>query len=208
MASEMSKMLKRAIDEYTEKMAEEEDKKIQIALDNTMHRIEEKVDEFLDIMSAEYYDGYDPLYYIRTMQLQKKETRPVMPYTEINKVGGISDLSFGVIFDEHRMDHSSYTIKARWYDKKKKKWKDVKKRKTYTVTPGKKGGKKPNEKKIMEFFKDGIHPNAVIEGITDFITPSPLFTSDKEGHIPDLITEWVEGGELQKIFNEELKKMY
>ena len=208
MASEMSKMLKKAVNAYTEEMAAEENKKIQLALSNTMVRLEQKVEEFLDLMATAYYGGYDPVSYIRTMQLQRQDPRPVRPYTEIQKMGNMSNLSFGVIFDESTMDHSSYTVKARWYDKKKKKWKDVKKSKAYTVTPGKHKGNKPNEKKILEFFKEGIHPNAVLEGMTEFVTPEPLFTSDKLGAIPDLITEWVERGELQQIFMEELRKLY
>lgn len=208
MTSDMSKLLRKAVDEYTDEIAKEENKKIEIALNNTMEIVKEEVDEYLDWMSRAYYDGYDPIWYIRTMQLQKKSTRPVNPYAEIRTSGSMSNLSFGVIFDESTMNHSSYTVKARWYDKKHKKWKDVKKRTSYTVTPGKKKGKAPKESKILEFFQEGIHPNASIEGLTDFITPEPLFTMNREGAVPELIEEWVESGALQKIFNEELKKIY
>lgn len=206
-ASEMSKMLKKAVQEYTDEIAQEENKKIQTALDNTMERIKEEIDKYLELMSSAYYDGYDPISYIRTMQLQNKSTRPVNPHARIVQNGNMSSLRFGVTWDEDSMNHSSYTIKARWYDKKKKKWKDVKKRATYTVTPGKKTGKKVDEGKILEFFQEGIHPNAVPEGWTEFPTPSPLFTESREGAIPELIEEWVDSGELQKIFNDELKKI-
>jgi hypothetical protein len=208
MASEMSKVLRKAVNAYTEEIERKESNKIQIALSNTMKRVEQEVDRFLDTMARAYYSGYDPVSYIRTMQLQKKETRPVNPEVEINKIGNMQSLYFGVVFDEVTMNHGSYEIRARWYDKKKKQWKDVKKSKKYTVTPGKKRGKKPDEEKILDFYKEGIHPNAVPEGMTEFLTPEPLFTSDKEGAIPDLITEWVESGELKKIFLEELKKLY
>ena len=207
MASEMSKLLKRAVDSYTEEIAKEENKKIEIALDNTMKYVEEKVDEYLEWMAQAYYEGYDPVWYVRTNQLQNKSTRPVNPFTEINTMGGASTLKFGVIFDEKSMNHGSYTVKARWYDKKNKKWKDVKKSKTYNVTPGKKKGKKPSEIAILKFYKEGIHPNAVLDGITDFPTPEPLFTSKREGAVPDLIDHWLKSGVLQKKLNDELKKL-
>ena len=209
MASEMSKMLRKAVDHYTDQMAQEENKRIEIALDKTMDKIKEKVEEYLQVMSRAYYKGYDPISYIRTMQLQRPETRPVNPNARIKTSGDISTLTFGVTWDESTMNHSSYSIKARWYDKKNKKWKDVKKTKTYTVTPGKrKPGSVPKEEKILEFFQEGIHPNAVWEGITGFATPMPLFTEDKEGYIPDLIDEWLDTGELQEIFNNELRKLF
>lgn len=207
MSSDMSKLLKRAVNEYTDEIAKEENKKIQIALDRTMRRIQEEVDEYLEWMSDAYYDGYEPILYERSMQLKRKETRPVNPYAEINVNGNMSNLSFGVVFNERSMDHSSYTVKARWYDKKNKQWKDVKKSKTYTVTPGKKGGKKPKEKTILRLFQQGIHPNASLEGITDMPTPMPLFTDAKRGAVPDMIEQWVESGALQDIFNNELKKL-
>lgn len=208
MASEMSNLLKRAVKEYTDEMMEEENKKIQIALNRTMDRVKEEVDKYLEQMATLYYEGYDPLAYIRTMQLQNKSTRPVNPYAEINQLGNVSSLSFGVLFNEDTMNHGSYQIKARWYDKKKKKWHDVKKTKTYTVKPGKKGGKKPNEAKILEFFQDGVHPNWMPEGLTESPTPSPLFTEEPSGAIPDAIEQWLNEGGLQDIFNEELKKLY
>lgn len=208
MSSDMSRMLGRAISEYTDEMAKEENKKIEIALDRTMDRVKEKVEEYLQLMSQAYYDGYDPVSYIRTMQLQKSATRPVNPSAKITTHGNMTSLSFGVTWDEETMNHSSYTIKARWYDKKHKKWKDVKKRKTYKVNPGKKGGSSVDEGKILNFFQEGIHPNFSLEGITSDPTPIPLFTEDtKKGYIPDLITEWVESGALQEIFNDELRKL-
>lgn len=208
MASEMSKLLRRAVDTYTDEMAKEENKKIEIALDNTMARIKEKVEEYLKQMSMAYYDGYEPISYIRTMQLQKSSTRPVNPNAKIQTSGNVSTLSFGVVWDSSTMNHSRYTIKARWYDKKNKKWKDVKKSKTYTVTPGKRKGTGPDEEVILSFFQEGIHPRAVPEGMTEFITPEPLFTENKEGYIPDLIDEWLSTGELQEIFNNELRKLF
>lgn len=208
MASEMSKVLRRAVDAYTEEMAKEENKKIEIALDNTMKRIKDKVEEYLKRMSAAYYKGYDPISYIRTLQLHKSDTRPVNPNAKIQTSGNVSTLTFGVTWDASTMNHSNYTIKARWYDKKHKKWKDVKKTKTYTVEVGKKKGASPDEETILNFFQEGIHPNAVPEGMTGYFTPEPLFTEGKEGYIPDLIGEWLDTGELQEIFNSELKKLY
>jgi hypothetical protein len=204
----MSKLLKRAVKEYTDEMMEEENKKIQIALNRTMDRVQEEVDKYLEQMATLYYQGYNPISYIRTMQLQNKSTRPVKPYAEINRIGNVSNLSFGVIFNEDTMNHGSYTIKARWYDKKKKKWKDVKKSKTYTVKAGKKGGQGPDEAKILEYFQDGVHPNSVPAGMTEFPTPIPLFTEEPSGAIPNAIEKWLNDGGLQNIFNEELKKLY
>lgn len=208
MASEMSNLLRRAVNEYTDEIAKKENKNIEIALDRTMDRIKEKVEEYLKIMSSAYYKGYDPISYIRTMQLQKSATRPVNPSAKITTHGNMTSLSFGVTWDESTMNHSKYTVKARWYDKKRKKWKDVKKSKTYTVNVGKKGGSPVDEEAILELFQEGIHPKASLEGMTSFPTPSPLFTEEtKEGYIPDLITEWVESGALQEIFNDELRKL-
>lgn len=210
MASKISKLLKEAIDEYSKEIAQEENKNIEIALNNTMKRIEEEVDKYLEWMARAYYDGYEPVWYVRTGQFKDKTTRPVNPYTEITTLGSMSNLSFGVIFDATSMNHKSYTIKARWYDKKNKKWKDVKKSKEYTVTPGKNKGKKPSEERILQFYQEGIHPNAVLEGFENMAgapTPEPLFTNNKEGYIPELIEDWVENGGLQEIFNEELRKL-
>lgn len=204
----MSKLLRRAVSEYTDEMAKEENKKIETALDRTMDRVKDKVEEYLKVMSQAYYEGYDPISYIRTMQLQKSATRPVNPSAKITTHGNMTSLSFGVTWDESTMNHSKYTVKARWYDKKHKKWKDVKKSKTYTVNPGKKGGSSVDEEVILGFFQEGCHPNASLDGFTHYPTPSPLFTEEtKEGYIPDLITEWVESGALQEIFNDELRKL-
>ena len=208
MASEMSRMLRRAVDEYTDEIARQENKNIEIALGKTMDRIKEKIEEYLKLMSIAYYAGYHPLVYVRTKQLEKSATRPVNPSAKIRTSGDTSTLSFGVTWDESTMNHSTYTVKARWYDKKRKKWKDVKKSKTYTVNVGKKGGSPVDEEAILWLFQEGIHPKASLEGITSMPTPSPLFTEEtREGYIPDLITEWVETGALQEIFNDELKKL-
>lgn len=203
-------MLRKAVDSYTDEIAEKENKKIKIALDNTMKYIKEKVDEYLEWMANAYYDGYEPVWYVRTGQLKNKGTRPVNPYTELRTFGSTSSLNFGVIFDETSMNHGSYTIKARWYDKKNKQWKDVKKSVTYNVTPGKKKGKKPSEIAILKFYQEGVHPNATLEGIENMAglpTPEPLFTNNREGAVPELIEHWVDNGRLQKIFNNELRKL-
>ena len=210
MGSKMSNMLKRAVQEYTDEIAKKEDKNIQIALDRTMEYAAKKIDTYLEWMQRVYYDGYEPVSYIRSYQLRNKSTRPVNPYAEINTVGTTANLNFGVVFNAKSMNHGSYTIKARWYDKKNKQWKDVKKNKTYTITPGKKGGSKPNEETILSFYQNGIHPNASLEGIMNMAgapTPTPLFTTEGTGDVYNLIDQWVQSRELQDVFNNELKKL-
>lgn len=194
MASGISKALGKAAESYAKEIEQEENKKILTALDKTMKRVEEKLDEFLtEYMVQAYYDGYDQIKYKRSYQLGNA----VKSFTNSYSMGSSMGFKFGVVFDESKMDHSSYTIKAKWYRKRKKQWVS----KEYTVTPKK---HKPNELKILEFFQEGIHPNAV----SDISNAMPLFTDDKEGSVPELVEAWVENGGIVDIFLKELEKLH
>lgn len=200
MASDMSKIVKQAARSCADEIEREEDRKIKIALDKTMVLVEEKLDEILtEYMVAAYYNGYSPVEYIRSLQLGKAVKSYTDPYTSGTTMG----FEFGAIFDEKKMNHSTYKIKVRWYRKRKKQWAEQ----TYTVTP-KKRTRKVDELAILESFQDGIHPNAVPAGFTSTPNASPLFNDDKNGIVPEVIEAWVEDGGIQDIFLEELNKLY
>ena len=198
MASNISKELKSAAESYANEIAKDEDRKIQIALNKTMKQVEEKIDEFLiKYMVEAYYKGYDPIRYRRSFQLGKS----VKSYTDLHSSGTSMGFNFGVIFDETKMNHSSYTVKATWYRKKTKQWVS----KEYTITPKK---TKVKEAKILSFFQEGIHPNWVPEGFTETPNAMPLFTDDKEGSVPEIIEAWVDNGGIIDIFLKELNKLH
>jgi hypothetical protein len=192
----MSKILKQAAEACADEIEKEEDKKIKIALQKTMTRVEEKLSEILtEYMVEAYYAGYDPIEYVRSRQLKNS----ISTYADEHHVGTVSGFSFGAIFDEKKMNHSTYKIKVRWYRKRKKEWHEE----TYTVTPDKRT-RPVDELKILEAFQDGIHPNAAYAATN----ASPLWTDDMEGAVPNIIEEWVESGGIANIFLEELNKLY
>lgn len=196
MASDMSKMLKRA----AESCADEEDRKIQIALNKTMVRVEEKLDEILtEYMVQAYYNGYSPIEYVRSFQLGNA----VKSYAEKYTHGSTMGFNFGAIFDETKMNHSVYKIRVKWYRKRKKQWVT----KEYTVNK-KKHKNKAKELAILEAFQEGIHPNAVPAGFTGTPNGSPLFNDALEGVVPEIVEAWVENGGIKDIFLEELNKLY
>ena len=197
MASDISKKLKQAAESFADEMEREEDKKIQIALKRTMIKVEEKLDDILtEYMVNAYYRGYSPIEYVRSKQLG----RAVKPYTEAHNFGTVSGFSFGAIFNENKMNHSTYKIRVKWYRKRKKQWVE----KEYQV----KKKKNVNELAILEAFQDGIHPNAVPAGFTSTPNGMPLFDDDMNGVVPEIIEAWVEGGGIQDIFLEELNKLH
>ena len=194
--SDMSKILKQAAEACADEIENEEDKKIKIALNNTMRIVEEKLDEIIrNSMVEAYYSGYSPIEYIRSYQLKNS----VKSYAEPYNSGTASGFTFGAIFDEKKMNHSTYKIKLRWYRKRKKEWKEA----TYTVTPDKRT-REVDELKILESFQYGIHPNASGPVTNAF----PLWTDDMDGAVPELIESWVENGGIADIFLNELNKLY
>ena len=200
MASDISKMLKQAAESCAKEIEREEDKKIKIALNNTMVRVEEKLDEILtEYMVNAYYNGYSPTSYVRSFQLGNA----VKSYTEAHNLGTVSGFTFGAIFDESKMNHSLLRIRVRYYLKRQKKWVEQE-------YPLKKSGytHKANELAILEAFQDGIHPNATPSGMTNTPNGTPLFNDAQEGAVPDIIESWVENGGIQDIFLQELNNLY
>lgn len=203
MASDMSKIMKQAAESCADKIEREEDKKIKIALDRTMQKVEAKIDEIVqEYMVEAYYKGYSPVEYIRSYQLGKS----VKSYTDLFSSGSAMGFNFGVEFDEKKMNHSTYKVKVKWYRKRKKEWVE----KTYVVK-----SKKPNKFKelaILEAFQDGIHPNASIAGMTGTPNGSPLWTNDDNdepyGCVPEIVEAWVENDGIKNIFLDELNKLY
>ena len=197
MSSDISKNMKQAAESFVGEMEREEDKKIQIALKRTMVKVEEKLDEILtEYMVNAYYRGYNPIEYVRSKQLGNA----VKSYTEPHSLGTVSGFSFGAVFDENKMNHSTYKIKVKWYSKRKKQWNE----KEYKV----KNNKNVSELAILEAFQDGIHPNAVPAGFTSTPNGTPLFDDDMNGVVPAIIESWVESGGIQDIFLEELNKLH
>ena len=196
MSSDMSKILKQAAEACANEIEKEEDKKIKIALNNTMRIVEEKLDEIIkNSMVEAYYNGYSPIEYIRSHQLKNAVKSYADPYNFGTRLG----FTFGADFDEKKMNHSTYKIKVRWYRKRKKEWHEA----IYTVTPDKRT-REVDELKILEAFQGGIHPNASY----DATNAAPLWTDDMEGEIPRLIESWVDNGGIADIFLNELNKLY
>ena len=206
MASDMSKMLKRAAESCANEMAKEADNKIQIALKRTMERVENKIDEIVEeYMVNAYYNGYSPVEYIRTYQLGKA----VKSYTEPYVGGSMAGFSLGVIFDEDQMNHKNYRIKVKYYNNRKNKWVE----KEYPLKGRRKSYKHSvDELEILEAFQDGIHPNAVPAGMTSTPNGMPLWKDigddEKDGVVPAIIEAWADDDGIKDIFLDELNKLY
>lgn len=198
MSSDISKEFRKAVKEYTDEIAEQENERIRTALNKTMVRVNEKLKKIIkEYMLDNYYKGYDPYVYNRTFQLGYA----VSPYTEMKTVGSTMGFVFGINLNPEKMDHSKLKITARWYNKRKKK----EMKKTYEYDIGKSLARE--ERILYSYFQSGVHPNANARGVTETPTITPIFTDDREGHAPDAIEEWVNGGGIIDIFNEELKKL-
>lgn len=203
MASDISKIVNNATESCANEIEKDADKKIKIALNKTMQRVEKKVDEIIEEYMVEaYYNGYSPIEYIRSRQLGKS----AKSYTDLFTSGSTMGFNFGVEFDEKKMNHSTYKIKARWYRKRKKEWAEQ----TYTVKS--KNYNNAKELAILDAFQNGIHPNAVLAGATSTPNGSPMWINDSNdepyGCVPAIVEAWVDDGGIRDIFLEELNKLY
>ena len=194
MASNFGKDLAKLLDEQMEEI----DKKMGIAFQRTMKRMEPELLEVMkDATYRNYYNGYFPHVYIRTNQLKtavKLSTKDISN----NDV-----FSFSIIpeYDESNMDHSEYDIIATYKHKKNKKFTG----KVSTYKCHVKLKNKPDEEEILETTLGyGWHPRV---GFAD--TDNPIWIGegdDAEGHLFDMLGDYIQKN-FDKYFNEEYDKL-
>ena len=196
MASNFKKDLAKLIDEQMEEI----DKKMGIAFQKTMKRMEPELLEVMkDATYRNYYNGYSPHVYRRTYQLKsavKLSTKDI----STNDV-----FSFSVIpeYDELAlpMDHSEYDIIATYKHKKNKKFTG----KVSTYKCHVKLKNKPDEEELMELtLGEGYHPKVGTSNTT-----APIWIGDgdnSEGHLFDMLGDYIQKN-FDKYFNEEYDKL-
>lgn len=182
------KEAKKAYEEY----ADELNKKFKIALDRTMARAEDRLNEIIQEKAIQnFYMGYSPHVYNRTWQLPNA----IKAYTEDTSTGDTFKFTYGPILDESTMDHSNYSINVTYKKGKGKNKKLV--TKTYNV----KLKNKPDEEKIMEMtLGEGYHPRVGTAG-----TQAPIYNKDDEGVLADAFEKFMK--EIPDIFNAEMDKL-
>lgn len=200
----MASMIEREFERAFDEAMKEIDKKMEIAFQRTMKRMEA---ELFDVMQEatvkNYYRGYYPHVYIRTNQLYKAIS------LEVNDISHGNIMSFDVSpeYDESDMDHSVYQINATYKHRKKNKrtgkTEFTGKVSTYKCTV-KLNKKKPDEEKIMEMtLGAGYHPKVGTAG-----TQAPIWLDDDDdtGILFDALEKYVNEN-ANRIFNEEYNKL-
>lgn len=182
------KEAKKAYEDY----AKEINKNLRIALDRTMAKAEDRLNEIIQKKAIQnFYTGHSPTVYVRTNQLPNA----IKAYTEDTSTGDTFKFTYGPILDESTMDHSNYSINVTYKKGKGKNKKLV--TKTYNV----KLKNKPDEEKIMEMtLGEGYHPRVGTAG-----TQAPIYNKDDEGVLADAFEEFMK--EIPDIFNAEMDKL-
>lgn len=186
-----------------EEAVKEIDKKMEVAFQRTMKRIEAELFEVMkEVTVRNFYGGYSPIVYQRTGQLKNAISLEVDDMSH----GNIMSFNVSPMYDESTMDHSVYQVKAvykhRKKDKKTGKIKYTGKTSTYKYTVALK--KKPDEEQIMEMtLGAGYHPRVGTAG-----TIAPIWLDDDEdtGVLFDSLEKYVNEN-ASKIFNEEYNKL-
>lgn len=201
MASNIDREFKRAMEEAMNEV----DKKMDIAFQRTMKRIEKELFDVMKKVTVQnFYMGYSPTVYQRTYQLHKAISLEVADSSH----GNI--MSFNVMpeYDESGMDHSVYKVRATYKHRKKDKitgkYKETGKTSTYEYTVRLKGDKKPDEEKIMEMtLGSGYHPMVGTAG-----TDAPIWLNDENdtGILFDSIEDYMQKN-ASRIFSEEYDKL-
>lgn len=179
---------KKAYKEY----ANEINKNLRIALDRTMAKSEDRLNEIIQEKAIQnFYHGYFPHVYERTWQLPNA----IKAYTEDTSNGDTFKFTYGPILDESTMDHSNYRINVTYKKGKGKHKMSV--TKTYNI----KLKKKPDEERIMEMtLGEGYHPSVGTAG-----TAAPIYDKSDEGVLADAFEEFMK--EIPDIFNAEMDKL-
>lgn len=194
MASNFGRDLAKLIDDQMEEI----DRKMGLAFQRTMKRMEPELLEVMqDATYRNYYRGYFPHVYIRTNQLKTA----VKLSTE--NISNNDVFSFKVIpeYDETGMNHREYDIIATYKHKKNKKFTGKVSTHKYHV----KLKKKPDEEELMELtLGEGYHPKVGTAGTT-----APIWIGeddDSEGYLFDMLGDYIQEN-FDKYFNEEYDKL-
>lgn len=193
MSSPLSDAFEKAVEQKVEEQKEKAKNRIEIAMDNTEQRVKEKISEMIRVEGLEsYYSGYTPSMYVRTNQL--KNSGAASAKTESFNRNGTVGFKYGARFDESLMDHSEYLLHIVYKHKKDNgTWE-----KDYLYHDD-----DVNEKKILDNFRFGIHPNT---GVEQGIIWKMDSEGGRDGAIPNAIKNWKNSGAIKNIFLEELKK--
>ena len=188
MSFDPAREAKKAYEDY----AKEINKNLRIALDRTMAKAEDRLNEIIQEKAIQnFYEGYFPHVYNRTWQLPNA----IKAYTEDTSTGDTFKFTYGPILDESTMDHSHYSINVTYAKGKGKNKKFV--TKTYNI----KLKKKPDEERIMEMtLGEGYHPSV---GTAD--TMAPIYNKNDDGVLVDAFEEFMK--EIPDIFNAEMDKL-
>lgn len=199
----MASNIEREFERVFEEAMNEIDKKMEIAFQRTIKRMEKELFEVMkEVTVKNFYRGYSPVVYQRTYQLNKAISLEVDDISH----GNIMSFNVSPMYDESDMDHSVYQVNAiykhRKKDKRTGKTKFTGKTSTYKYTVRLK--KKPNEEKIMEMtLGEGYHPRIGTAG-----TDAPIWLDDEDdtGVLFDALEDYVNKN-ASKIFNEEYDKL-
>ena len=196
MSSPLSDALENALNKKAEELKEKQKNRIEIAMEQTEARVKDKIGELIKDGLKSYYEGYDPVMYVRTKQL--RDSGAASPKTKSFKKNGLVGFQYGAIFDPDRMDHSVYELKIVYKHKKDSGvWE-----KKYTYHDD------VNEQDILDNFRFGLHP---LGARGAFIEQGIFWKMEeeggREGSIVDAIIQWKKSGAIKDIFLEELKKL-
>lgn len=188
MSSPLSDGLNKAIKNHEKDTDKKIKNNVQLAMEATEKRVEEKMKWFLEVLGVGgYYNEYTPSMYVRTKQL----TNAVMSYTEPFDDGKQIGFDFGAKFNEDFMDHSVYYLNIRYKHRKDAgEWS-----KKYLYHDD-----NVDESKILESFRNGEHPNTGVNN-------GAIWAEGRIGFIPDEVRKWVNNGGISRIFKEELEKL-
>lgn len=146
-------MAKFQLNEFAEDVQKEYQKKVEAALARAEKIIHKKIQYIInEYMIKDYYQGYEPIVYKRTGQLNKS----VYPSVDIGEKNGAFGITFGIEDEDpygpSAMDHSILHVVVKHKSKK------TGKIKTYEYSYKKKNYDEQLEEVIFENFMEGIHP--------------------------------------------------
>ena len=190
MSSPLSDAFKNAVEDDKKEKEKRSKNRIEIAMANTEKRVAEKIQEIIWQYGLDYYyNGYDPIVYVRTGNL--RHSGAISPFISEFKSNGIIGFQYGAEFDAGLMDHRSLTVHVE-YDRKKD-GQHVEKYYSYEY-------KDVDEEIILENFRKGIHRKTGVNQGT-------IWLSGMRGVAPDALKLWRDSGAIKKIFQEELGKL-
>lgn len=175
------------IQSMVQSIIDEDKKRIDMAYKQIKQEVAKEIQAIIDRdMLENYYNGYEPLIYVRTMQLRKA----VAPMIIDQSIGDDLAFSMAIGKDPSRMNHSKLTIKIH------KKLKNGEQR-TYEYGYE---NEKVDETLIYSNFTAGTHPNANPLGITS--TPTTPTLEKATRSLDELFKE---GGKIDKIIENAFK---